>query len=1060
MDWIRKHWRLLILLAAYLSVAVIYSLRVPLGEAPDEAEHMAYVQFIAEHRRPPASLAERQMVGYKSVWPPLYHSLTALVVAPIDTSSPAPLKKVSSSPRRLLVYDGLTEINAIHTADEAFPYHGLFLAWHLARLVSVLLGAGVVLVTYLIALEIFPGNRNFALGAAALAAFIPRFTFTTSVLNDDNLLNFIATLALLILVRLWKGKHTIRAYLSLGIMLGLGLTTKYSALSLGLELVVVSIILSLRPQPGSPVIDQGKNRAGQGEPGRRALINRMPARLLLLISSAIVTSSWWFTYIEWHFNQVEELGWFSGLLAPLTAGGIDTGSRRVMSLLTGGSVPMLAGEGAQPWSLTEFASWSRTFFMSFWAGFTHLDDKTALYWALLAVCILGMTGIGRCWRRLRREDKPRGSLLSLLVLHFAVFWPLILVRYAFSRKIVETAQGRYLFPAIAAISILLLYGLLQWVPPRWRVHGTFGISIAFLAFTVVSLPLFITAAYPPYLPVHTTQEAAQTNHSIHATLDGAIELIGYDLEGVTQDGALPVTVVWRSLDHATSDYVLDLTLVGEDGGTAGRWLGQPVNGRYPTRAWDPGDIVRDTVWLPVRGASAGDYRLILRVAPHLNLRSPIDESSRFSSAGQAFELTQVTLPNLSQVPPAHRWEAMLTPDFKLLGFDLWRADDPAPRIPKFAYRATVPVRLVWQGKAPEASSLEVRLGDHLPVATQDNLFLFFVGPDWKSGSQSLRLTIRQAETEPGHLEIDNVATANVRPRRFDAPSMSMEVHANFGDEITLLGYDFPERKGDPGDVLPITLYWQAQRPPYRHYIVSNHLLNSADLRQWGGRDRVPQNYYSTLLWSTGEVVIDEYQVPIDPSAPDGVYRLDIGLYAPVTGQARHLPLVTETGVLEANSVTIAPIKVGGPPPGITVQAPFPQHPRADNLEGLVTLLGYDLSLEPEVLKLTLYWRCDVPPPTDYTTFVHVRDTTGQPDAIVAQMDRPPADGAYPTSLWEPGEVIRDFVQVPIPSEVRPGEYEIVAGLYDFASGQRLLVLDDDGEPTGDHIRLEEEIILR
>jgi hypothetical protein len=440
-------------------------------------------------------------------------------------------------------------------------------------------------------------------------------------------------------------------------------------------------------------------------------------------------------------------------------------------------------------------------------------------------------------------------------------------------------------------------------------------------------------------------------------------------------------------------------------------------------------------------------------------------------AWQKFELTWVTLPDLSQMPPVHPWEVMLTPDFKLVGFDLWQADEPTTHPPNLEYRATVPVRLVWQGEAPDNAELEVMLGGHSPLVAQHNLYLFFVGPDWESGPQSLSLVMQQGEAEIWQAELDNVATTTVRPRNFDAPPMSTEVHANFGDEIILLGFDLPERRVQPGRALPITLYWQAQRSTAHHFIVSNHLLNNADLRQWGGRDRVPQAHYSTILWTPGEVVRDEYLVPVDPSAPPGVYRLDIGLYINIAGQAWHLPLVTDGEALDANSVTIAPIKVGGPPPGVTVENPSPQHPRADNLEGLVTLLGYDWGMETEIrsaspreLRLTLYWRCDTPLPADYTTFVHVRAMTGQtteqPGPIVTQMDRPPADGAYPTSLWDPGEIIRDFVQVPIPSEVPPGEYEIVVGLYDFATGKRLLVLDDQGQPISDHIRLEEEIAVQ
>jgi hypothetical protein len=122
-----------------------------------------------------------------------------------------------------------------------------------------------------------------------------------------------------------------------------------------------------------------------------------------------------------------------------------------------------------------------------------------------------------------------------------------------------------------------------------------------------------------------------------------------------------------------------------------------------------------------------------------------------------------------------------------------------------------------------------------------------------------------------------------------------------------------------------------------------------------------------------------------------------------------------------------------------------------------------MRLEPETLRLTLYWRVDARLPADYTTFVHVRDATGQvtgqAEAIVAQMDRPPADGAYPTSLWDPGEVIRDTVLVPVPPRIPAGDYEIIVGLYNLATGQRLPVLNSQRQPAGDYIRLQQQITV-
>jgi hypothetical protein len=55
------------------------------------------------------------------------------------------------------------------------------------------------------------------------------------------------------------------------------------------------------------------------------------------------------------------------------------------------------------------------------------------------------------------------------------------------------------------------------------------------------------------------------------------------------------------------------------------------------------------------------------------------------------------------------------------------------------------------------------------------------------------------------------------------------------------------------------------------------------------------------------------------------------------------------------------------------------------------------------------------------------------------MDRPPLNGDYPTSLWDPGEVVLDEIVVHLPAELPGAEYTVQVGLYNFADGTRLAV---------------------
>jgi hypothetical protein len=105
-------------------------------------------------------------------------------------------------------------------------------------------------------------------------------------------------------------------------------------------------------------------------------------------------------------------------------------------------------------------------------------------------------------------------------------------------------------------------------------------------------------------------------------------------------------------------------------------------------------------------------------------------------------------------------------------------------------------------------------------------------------------------------------------------------------------------------------------------------------------------------------------------------------------------------------------------------------------------LGFDLTGQSasdkqpsNPLRLTLYWQAVARPTADYTVFAHVRDATGE---TIAQQDSPPVGGNYPTSLWDAGEIVKDELVIPL-EQVKAGRYEVVVGLYDFATGARLSV---------------------
>jgi hypothetical protein len=132
--------------------------------------------------------------------------------------------------------------------------------------------------------------------------------------------------------------------------------------------------------------------------------------------------------------------------------------------------------------------------------------------------------------------------------------------------------------------------------------------------------------------------------------------------------------------------------------------------------------------------------------------------------------------------------------------------------------------------------------------------------------------------------------------------------------------------------------------------------------------------------------------------------------------------------------------------------PLPDHPADATFGGAVRLLGYSLDtgiVAPgDTLYLTLYWQSLAPLDRDYTVFTHLlgehNPTTNGP--VWAGHDGQPDGGHYPTSAWQPGQVVLDVHPLMISADTTPGEYQLEAGLYLLDTMARLPATDAGGNP--------------
>ena len=113
---------------------------------------------------------------------------------------------------------------------------------------------------------------------------------------------------------------------------------------------------------------------------------------------------------------------------------------------------------------------------------------------------------------------------------------------------------------------------------------------------------------------------------------------------------------------------------------------------------------------------------------------------------------------------------------------------------------------------------------------------------------------------------------------------SVALDARFGDEILLTGYALASETLASGEILPVTLFWQAQAPVAERYKVTVQLLDSAG-RLVAQQDTEPADgLLPTTTWEVDQVLADRYGILAPAVLPPGQVTLIVGLYHIATGE--------------------------------------------------------------------------------------------------------------------------------------------------------------------------------
>lgn len=384
-----------------------------------------------------------------------------------------------------------------------------------------------------------------------------------------------------------------------------------------------------------------------------------------------------------------------------------------------------------------------------------------------------------------------------------------------------------------------------------------------------------------------------------ASLNGEVEVLDYSLPAsIRRDQPLRALVRWRVAKPVAEGRTLVLHLVDENGVL---WSQGGEMGYLPEQ-WRAGDEVYQLFEVPLLpGIPAGRYQARLILSREDSSPLPVIQEGQL--AGIFLPLGEVALkpdgrfiqPIAGGRPFGQALQAIAHSKVKAVAV-------PGGR---------VQLAVTWQAKAEvgEDYAVVIELIDEeggvqeryeMPLAYQ------YPTSDWQPGEvveTSYPLPLRSLP--PGSYRIrlrvvglsGELALGQVRleavERVFAVPTIEHPLVCHLGDNIELVGYDLAAREYRAGEAIPLRLYWRARASVAGDYKVFAHLVGEGE-RIWGQHDSVPAGWRRpTTGWEAGEVIVDEYSLPIHPQAPAGRYTIFVGMYDPITMQ--RLPLEDEAG---------------------------------------------------------------------------------------------------------------------------------------------------------------------
>lgn len=736
----------------FVVLAVAASLINPLHEATDELRHYRFVRFVAEQRALPVQGGSA--CNAQAHHPPLYYALAALASGWIETGQGV-CYEPPQNPFWAYRYWEVGSDNKnqyLHYAEaEGFPWSGGTLAALLARWVNVLIGAATVWLTYLLGLAIW-GKRPFlAVAGTAFLAFNPMFVYMAGAVNNDVIAAFAGAAVTLAAVRLVQDERglSLRWGLIFGALYSLALLSKFNLAAIAATLGLAMTYVAWRKRQWGLWLQMG----------------------LVIVGVTALLAGWWFARNQLLYGE-------------------PTGVQRLTELWG------VRDPSESFWLAVQELSYAWT---SLWGrfGYGQIPLPEGFYAGLRWVLLLAVAGYGLLLIRginrggaegaeKKREGDGGKTAVSLLLLLFNV---LLFFAVLFNYLLISPAgpMGRFFFPALPSLSILMAFGLSQFLA-GWRQgekRDSLLAGVLHGGMVLLTVVAFWGYLRPAYAPPPGWGEATAVPNPIHAQFNGLAILRGYEIQQREARPGEPIDLdlYWEVLAQPPGDYLLFVHLADDDGLMVAQRDTHPGLGNFPTRNWRPGDRFVESIrlYLPETAYTPNQASLSIGLYAPGSFRLGVSGANG-QDLGDSLPLGEVALLPLPDPYPnasAHNFNNQL----RLRGYDYnkrlfsagdllavtfyWEvlADPPADLLLRLSVLDEAGKEIIYREERPETPTIEWTTGSIV-----EDTFLLDLGYTLAPATFQIRVivieavsqTVQNIVADDGRLLNDHLLLSRIR----------------------------------------------------------------------------------------------------------------------------------------------------------------------------------------------------------------------------------------------------------------------------------------------------------